>query len=822
MDDRSFDAVARALSAGTPRRQALRLLAASALAGLLPRRGQAAPARQDGCAPGLTYCEEQPSWAPAGCYDLASDYLHCGACMHQCPSASPAPMACVGGECVPTACPEGWVDCTGNVDCADVSSDANNCGACGVVCQSGICDAGQCAQLACGDMAYCEVGESWYCADVSSDPLNCGACGVVCDSGVCEGWACAAGCGEGLAYCPVRSDGQPAGCYDLFSDYFHCGSCDHSCPTAGAPGVVCNAGECALPPCDGNLIRCDGVGCVDLLVDPNNCGTCGNSCLSGVCDGGACAANDASCAAGLTYCEEQPSWAPAGCYDLATDYLHCGDCMHQCPSAGPVEMACSGGACVTIGCGDLTDCTGNLDCADLASDPNNCGACGNVCESGTCEGGACVDACAAGLTSCPLRSDGQPAGCYDLSADFWHCGTCDMSCPTAGFHGVCSGGQCVEIGCAASLTYCTAQGNGLQPGCYDLASDRDHCGACDVQCPTTVGCFAGECGLPPCDGDLTRCASGCVDLDADPDNCGACDNACDSGVCEAGACAVTATQAILGGAATTPGAGEEPAGQEAPNDASGRGERPGRTRPRQRADVSSGPAGAAAPERSGRRAEATAAPSVLAWPFDPEAGQWTIVHGYRVEDGDAHATPTADGGDGARVALEFAVCPAASVDAAEGVCDLGEGGDTPDWDRKATQGSAVRSPVDGTVAWVDDSSPTCRRVGLTIAGHPDYRLALFPIEGELERGQSVKQGKRIGKIAPMGERGCAEGNRLHMALYTPQPGADDDPVAGRKGIPFAGDWAIAGCDYPDDRRTIEQYRGELVPCSAEDEAAAGP
>jgi hypothetical protein len=24
--------------------------------------------------------------------------------------------------------------------------------------------------------------------------------------------------------------------------------------------------------------------------------------------------------------------------------------------------------------------------------------------------------------------------------------------------------------------------------------------------------------------------------------------------------------------------------------------------------------------------------STLAWPFDPEAGQWTIVNGYRAED----------------------------------------------------------------------------------------------------------------------------------------------------------------------------------------------
>jgi hypothetical protein len=232
VDDRTIDSIARTISAGASRRQALRLLAISALAACLPRRALANPMRQgDGCAPGLTYCEEQPNWAPAGCYDLSSDYLHCGACMQQCPSAGPVAMACTGGACVVTGCGD-LTDCTGNLDCTDLGSDPNNCGACGVVCESGVCEAGSCTQVGCG--------------------------------------------------------------------------------------------------------------------------------------------------AGLTYCEEQPGWAPAGCYDLSSDYLHCGDCMQQCPSAGPVEMACSGGACVVTGCGDLTDCTGNLDCVDLTTDPTNCGACGVV------------------------------------------------------------------------------------------------------------------------------------------------------------------------------------------------------------------------------------------------------------------------------------------------------------------------------------------------------------------------------------------------------------------------------------------------------------
>ena len=57
MDDFNFDAFARAIGVGASRRQALRLLAAGALAGFLPRR-VALAAQGDGCAVGLTYCEE--------------------------------------------------------------------------------------------------------------------------------------------------------------------------------------------------------------------------------------------------------------------------------------------------------------------------------------------------------------------------------------------------------------------------------------------------------------------------------------------------------------------------------------------------------------------------------------------------------------------------------------------------------------------------------------------------------------------------------------------------------------------------------------------
>jgi hypothetical protein len=511
-------------------------------------------------------------------------------------------------------------------------------------------------------------------------------------------------CEAGLIYCPPRSDGQPEGCYDLLSDYSRCGSCDFSCPTAGG-SFACIGGECVVTGCIEGMTDCTGnLDCTDLSSDPFNCGACGTVCDSGVCETGSC--TQVGCAAGLTYCEEQPNWAPAGCYDLSSDYLHCGSCMHQCPSAGPVEMACVGGECVATDCGDLTDCTGNLDCTDLSSDPNNCGTCGNVCTSGVCEAGSCFGGCGAGLAYCPARTIGigaaeEPyelaAGCFDLFSDNFHCGSCDITCPstvpcTAGECGlpscdeglticaagcvdletdpdncgactsacaegeVCDGGICAEVTtCATGLSYCPAKaevGN-FPAGCYDLSADADHCGSCETSCtkvsgPANLICIAGTC--QPCSAGIA-CGNTCYDLQSDPNHCGVCYVACAAGeVCEAGTC--TATPTLATGDATPPttsppdqvtNAQAVANPQEAENGVTGGSERNKKT-PRDRTEQGTTPSSAAtgagaksaAPERKIKPAGSSAPASALTWPFDTEAGQWTIVHGYRAEDGRAH------------------------------------------------------------------------------------------------------------------------------------------------------------------------------------------
>ncbi len=148
----------------------------------------------------------------------------------------------------------------------------------------------------------------------------------------------------------------------------------------------------------------------------------------------------------------------------------------------------------------------------------------------------------------------------------------------------------------------------------------------------------------------------------------------------------------------------------------------------------------------------------------------------------------------------------------------GEEAEEAGWDREATRGATVLAPVDGTIAWVDESSPSCLGFAIAIDGHPDHRLALFHVEGYPTRGR-VTKGEPIGRVAA---GGCGPGDHIHMVLYKPKAGAADDPVDGRVGVPFAGAWEIDGCGYPDDKETANQHRGTLVPCQAPDRASAEP
>ncbi len=79
---------------------------------------------------------------------------------------------------------EGMDDCGG----ADLLNDPNNCGFCGLVCGSGFCQNGVCAESdPCTPTGRTNCNNQ--CVDLMTDPNHCGACGLPCG----DGWECSGG-----------------------------------------------------------------------------------------------------------------------------------------------------------------------------------------------------------------------------------------------------------------------------------------------------------------------------------------------------------------------------------------------------------------------------------------------------------------------------------------------------------------------------------------------------------------------------------------------------------------------------------------------------
>ena len=82
--------------------------------------------------------------------------------------------------------------------------------------------------------------------------------------------------------------------------------------------------------------------------------------------------------------------------------------------------------------------------------------------------------CDEGLTGC----DGA---CVDLSSDLKNCGDCGAICESGLVGVACYGGECVRTSCPAALTGCPSDNPNpsFEFHCFDLATDPNHCGACD-------------------------------------------------------------------------------------------------------------------------------------------------------------------------------------------------------------------------------------------------------------------------------------------------------------------------------------------------------
>lgn len=145
------------------------------------------------------------------------------------------------------------------------------------------------------------------------------------------------------------------------------------------------------------------------------------------------------------------------------------------------------------------------------TDPNNCGACGHVCPHvrntlAGCEEGVCTYACAPTFADCD-QDLAMPTtnGCeVALREDPEHCGRCEVACPSGGANTVaaCAAGVC-KLECVD--TYADCNGDITVPsgsnGCeVALLTSNTHCGECGNACSAT--CEAGV-----CPGQRNPCAS---------------------------------------------------------------------------------------------------------------------------------------------------------------------------------------------------------------------------------------------------------------------------------------------------------------------------
>lgn len=186
-----------------------------------------------------TYCELPELFCGAGCVDVRSNGLHCGACGQECPDGS----FCVEGSCAAT-CSASTRAC--GLACVDVTSDPDHCGGCDMACpEDRACRGGACV---CPE-GYSECDGA--CIDTADDPLHCGLCGRSCEADeTCDQGSCVCAGESSETEC---NNGQDEDC----------------------DGLV----DCADPDCAGESRPCEG-----------RCGTgrevCGASGSWGACEGG--------------------------------------------------------------------------------------------------------------------------------------------------------------------------------------------------------------------------------------------------------------------------------------------------------------------------------------------------------------------------------------------------------------------------------------------------------------------------------------------------------------------------------------------------------
>jgi murein DD-endopeptidase MepM/ murein hydrolase activator NlpD len=107
-----------------------------------------------------------------------------------------------------------------------------------------------------------------------------------------------------------------------------------------------------------------------------------------------------------------------------------------------------------------------------------------------------------------------------------------------------------------------------------------------------------------------------------------------------------------------------------------------------------------------------------------------------------------------------------------------------------TAGQPVYSPVNGVVRWTDPGTG-----GISIDIGNGHAVAMFHVtfNGGLEAGTPVQQGQHLGEISGPGGPGYMGTPHLHFTLWSSSDNGNWD----RQAVPFTGQYAISGMDFPD-------------------------
>ncbi len=383
------------------------------------------------------------------------------------PCAGGAATLCIAGECVESACGDGFVDTARGEDCDDGNENAfDGCepGTCRYTCTPDeVCDDG----LVCNGAERC-VDHRCVAGDPAPDGTACSTEDVpsgVCHplpTPVCEAAACGDGMRDECEDCDDGRNGDDAdGCRDdcrftcsadgacslrvtpAFHDY---GAVPEGTTSAEQTFMVENMASSATAPLQ---VRLAGGAADELAIATDGCSDVALASF-GVCMVGVVfRPSGAGARQAMLVVEGAPG--EGGAAELR------GVSLGELGRACTTEEECASGSCVDGVCCEVSACTGCSAC-NVAGSEGSCsavpagedphGACAAVdCSSGTCDGSG---GCAPGDAGAVCQRD----SCSGFSEIVRVCDGVAAGCPAATTSMACAGGYfCADSSsCATSCT----------------------------------------------------------------------------------------------------------------------------------------------------------------------------------------------------------------------------------------------------------------------------------------------------------------------------------------------------------------------------------